>query len=33
MLAPPRKRGRFKKNPLLINNSAKALIIHALPNI
>jgi len=33
MLTPPRKRKRFKKNPLLINNLIKALIIHAIPNI
>jgi len=33
MLAPPRKRKRFKKNPLPVNNSAKALVIYALLNI
>jgi len=33
ILAPPRKRKRFKKNPLPINNSVKALIIYALLNI
>jgi len=33
MPAPPRKRKRFKKNPLFINNLARALIIHAIPNI
>jgi len=31
--APPRKRKRFKKNPLPVNNSAKALMIHALLNV
>jgi len=31
--APPRKRKRFKKNPLPINNLAKALIIHVIPNV
>jgi len=33
ILAPPYKRKRFKKNPLPINNLAKALVIYALPNI
>jgi len=33
ILAPLRKRKRFKKNPLPINNLIKALIIHALLNI
>jgi len=33
MPAPPRKRKRFKKNPLLVNNLVKALVIYALLNI
>jgi len=33
ILAPPRKRKRPKKNPLPINNLAKALMIYALLNI
>jgi len=33
MPAPPRKRKRFKKNLLFVNNLVKALIIYALPNI
>jgi len=33
MPAPPRKRKRFKKNPLFINNLIRALMIHAIPNI
>jgi len=33
MLAPFRKRKRFKKNPLFINNLVKALVIYALLNI
>jgi len=33
ILAPLRKRGRFKKNSLPINDLAKALIIYALLNI
>jgi len=33
MPAPFRKRKRFKKNPLPINNLAKALVIYALPNV
>jgi len=33
MPTPPRKRKRFKKNPLLINNLVKALIIYVILNI
>jgi len=33
MPTPPRKRKRFKKNPLFINNLVKALIIHVILNI
>jgi len=33
MPAPLRKRKRFKKKPLFINNLVKALIIYALLNI
>jgi len=33
MLAPSRKRKRFKKNPLFINNLVKTLIIYAILNI
>jgi len=33
ILAPPRKRKRFKKNSLPVNSLAKALVIYALLNI
>jgi len=33
MLTPPRKRRRFKKNPLPVNNLVKTLIIHVIPNM
>jgi len=33
MPTPPRKRNRFKKNFLLINNLVKVLIIYAILNI
>jgi len=33
ILAPPRKQRRFKKNPLPVNDSAKALMIYAILNM
>jgi len=33
MPTPSRKRKRFKKNPLFINNLVKALMIYAILNI
>jgi len=33
MLTPPRKRKRFKKNLLFINNLVKALIIYVILNM
>jgi len=33
MPAPPRKRGRPKKNPLPVNNSARVSIIHVMPDV
>jgi len=33
MPAPFRKRKRFKKNPLFINDLAKVLMIYVMPNV